>query len=100
MLKRVQVLLEDWQVDFIRNSAKKFDFSFSETVRVLVSEAILSILFSLEPKKKIGIDANDLLKMKKIILNPDTTMKKRHEILSKIYFEARKATEHKIEHKS
>ena len=96
MLKRYQVLLDDWQEEYIRRSAARFDFSFSQVVRILISEGILSILFSLEPKKKIGITARELTQMKKKILNHRTSAEERHQIISKIYFEARKAAEYKI----
>ncbi|NQU73180.1 MAG: hypothetical protein HQ547_00520 [Candidatus Omnitrophica bacterium] len=96
MLKRTQVLLEDWQVDYIKRSAEKFDFSFSEVVRILVSEAALSILFSMEPKKKVGITPKKLIAMKKRVLDRNTSSEERHKIISDVYFEARKATEHNI----
>jgi len=96
MLKRTQVLLEDWQVDYIKRSADKFDFSFSEVVRILVSEAALSILFSMAPNKKVGITPKKLTAMKKRVLNRNTSSEERHKVISDVYFEARKATEHDI----
>ena len=96
MLKRTQVLFEDWQVDYMKRSAELFDLSFSEVARIFVSEAILCVFFSLEPKKKIGIDKEELSRMKKQFLNSGTTMQERYKILSRIYFEARKAAEHKF----
>ncbi len=97
-LKRNQILLEDWQVEYIKRSAAALDFSFSETTRILISEAILSILFSLEPKKKIGITSSELTKLKKAMLDKRTSVEERHRLISKVYFEARKACEHTIGH--
>ena len=99
MLKRMQILLEDWQVEYAMRAAKRFDFSLSEVVRILVSEAIMSILFSLEPNKKIGISQKQLTKMKRQVLNSKSTSEERHRIISRVYFEARKAAEHKISEK-
>ena len=96
MLKRTQILLENWQVEYIKRSAKKLDFSFSETTRILLSEAILSILYSLEPKKKIGVTPGELIKMKKNVADPKSSAEEKHRVVSKLYFEARKASEHKI----
>jgi hypothetical protein len=96
MLKRTQVLFEDWQVDYMKQAAERFDVSFSEVARILTSEAILSILFSLEPKKKITMSPSDLVKLKKKFLDQDTTTHERHQLLSDLYYEARKATEHGI----
>ena len=64
MLKRTQILLEDWQIDFVKRAAEVLDFSYSEVVRVFVSEAILCFFFSLGNKEKIGIDEAELKKMR------------------------------------
>ena len=94
MLKRCQVLLSDWQVDFIKKSAEKYDFSFSEVIRILVSEASLNILHSLYPGKKIGIDSKELTKLKKAVNDPSVNSEEVHKMISKLYFEARKAVDY------
>ena len=96
MLKRHQVLLDDWQEVFIRNSAENFDFSFSEVIRILIADAILNLMFSLKPKNNLGITYNDLTELKKKVLDPKTSVEERHKIISKVYFEGRKAAEEGI----
>ena len=96
MLKRCQILLDEWQVEHLKRSVEALDFSFSEVVRIFVSEAILSILFSIEPDKKIGITLDELTALKKKVLDPETTQEERHQLISKVYFEARKASEHSV----
>ncbi len=95
MLKRQQILVDMWQREYIRRLAKKYDLSYSETVRTLLSEAILSIFFSLESKKRIGITYAELQKLKKEFVKPRTLKERRKEILSKMFFEAQRATERK-----
>ena len=96
MLKRHQVLLDDWQETFVRHLSEEFDFSFSEVVRILISEAILNIMFSLRPKSNKDFTYDDLTNLKKKVLNPNSSAEDRHKVLSKVYFEARKAAEKEI----
>jgi len=97
MLKRYQVLLENWQEDYIRYSADKLDLSFSEVVRILLSEAILSLRFSLGPEIEAGISQKELTEIKRRILNPKIETDEKHKLISEVYFEARKASESRIE---
>ena len=93
MYKRCQVLLSDWQVDFLKHCADKYDFSFSEVIRIMISEATLNVMFSLYPGHKVGIDTKELAKIKKTVNNPNTNSEEVHKLISKLYFESRKATE-------
>jgi hypothetical protein len=94
MLKRFQVLLMDWQAEYIKQVANHYDISFSEVIRIFISEGILSILFTLEPGKKKDISEKDWLDLKKNMRKPGLSEEDKHRIISKAYFEARKASEH------
>ena len=96
MLKRCQVLLEDWQENFIRNVAERHDQSFSEIIRLFLSEGFLYIVPILHPEYKPRITAKDLIGITKKAGNPNTLIEERHKIISKLYFEARKAAEYRL----
>ncbi|MFH1655705.1 MAG: hypothetical protein ABH954_03750 [Candidatus Omnitrophota bacterium] len=93
MLKRSQLLISDWQMEYIKKSAEYFDLSISEITRILISEAILSITFSLYPKQKGLITKAKLTKIKKRFGKISIPIEERHRIISQLYFEARKAVE-------
>jgi hypothetical protein len=44
MLKRCQILLTDWQQEYIRDTAQRYDLSFSEVTRIFLSEGFLYII--------------------------------------------------------
>jgi len=95
MLKRNQILLEDWQVEYLKLLAKQNDFSLSETVRIVVCTGILHTAPALYPELKSKIiGEKEMLKIAIEGCNRDTPQEKRHQFTSKIYFEARKATEY------
>jgi replication fork clamp-binding protein CrfC len=47
MLKRHQVLLTDWQTEYLKDVAKKNDISFSEAIRQHINGGIRARLASL-----------------------------------------------------
>jgi hypothetical protein len=89
MLKRYQVLLEDWQGDHLKLIAETYDLSFSEVIRLALSLGITNVIQSIDPKFKTTVDGGKI----KEFLSPKTTEDKRHQLLSNLYFEARKAAE-------
>ena len=89
MLKRFQVLLEDWQAEHMKQIAETYDLSFSEVVRMVLSLGITSVNKSIDPKFSTTVDGSKI----KEFLSPKATEDKRHQMLSKLYFEARKASE-------
>lgn len=96
MLKRYQVLLPDWLEDYIKHLSDKYDLSFSEVIRVEICIAIISTISKLYPDYKLGITPEDILNMIKEDVQENMEREKEHRILSKIYFETRKAIEHKF----
>jgi ABC-type polysaccharide transport system permease subunit len=96
VLKRYQVLLPDWLEDYIKFLVEKYGLSFSEVIRVKICLSVLSAVANLYPEIKLGITLNEITEMEKN--NVQDTIKKdeMHRLLSKIYFETRKAAEHRL----
>ena len=95
MLKRQQVLLNDWLSDYIKHSACKYDVSFSEVIRLTLCLEMGRNIAKLYPKYKFDITDKEL---KSMLLPTSGTIQKddtekRHKFISKVYFEARKAIE-------
>ena len=94
MLKRYQVILNDWMGDHYKKISQKYDVSFSEMIRMALCMDILSATRIAFPKHKIKLDEKilrDVVRKRDIL---DTMgIEKFHNFLSKVYFEARKATE-------
>jgi hypothetical protein len=97
MYKRCQVLLTDWLQDYIKDAMELNDLSFSEMARIILSEGILHTVTLLYPSYKAGITKQDLAKWIKKGSNPKTTSAEKHKLIAKLYFEARKASEYRIE---
>jgi len=94
MLKRYQVLLNDWMVDHYQVIAKKYDVSFSEMIRMALCVDILTATRAAYPKHKTRLSDKRLkeaIKSKNIVEHMG--VEKFHKFVSDIYFEARKATE-------
>ncbi len=93
MLKRHQVLLTDWQIEHARFLSEKYDMSFSEAVRLLMSLAMIQTARELYPKfePKTGIKTMVSL----MTSAPEEKIRQElvHKYLSEVYFDARKASE-------
>jgi isopropylmalate/homocitrate/citramalate synthase len=96
VLKRYQVLLPDWLEEYIKYLADTYDLSFSEVIRAEICIAIIGTISKLHPEYKLGITSEEILDMIKKAVQEDTASDKQHGILSKIYFETRKAIEYRF----
>ena len=96
MLKRCQVLLTDWQEEYLKNVAGRYDQSFSEVIRIFLSEGFLYMIPLLHPEFKSGITPKQLADMTRKSGNPNTSLEERHKLVSKLYFEARKTVEYRL----
>ena len=94
MLKRNQVLLNDWLVDFIKYRADKYDISFSESIRVSLCMYFNTIIAIQEPEFKPDLDIKKLSDLIEKFENTPQAEEERHKVISKAYFEARKAIEY------
>ena len=93
MLKRQQVLLNDWLIEYIKFTAEKYDWSFSETVRLVLCVEIASWVSAMYPKYKTKISNKDLANEVKKVADTKIMEEKHHRLISELYFEARKAAE-------
>jgi hypothetical protein len=96
MLKRYQVLLPDWLEDYVKLLVDKYDLSFSEIIRTMLCTWILATVPSLYPELKLGLSYKDIHEMVKAEAQEDMNREDVHRMLSKIYFESRKAVEYRM----
>ncbi len=96
MLKRHQVLLEDWQIEYLKGVSDAYDFSLSETLRILYSLGLLVIGCALHPQYKTGLTNGEIKKMLRKIASKPLPQEELHSYVSKMYFEARKVAEHRL----
>ena len=97
MLKRYQVLLSDWQEDYMKHLIKIYDLSISELIRAEICCSTICSVLKIYPEYKAEISIDDIFKF--ISETPDSKTEKDQlaKMLSKIYFEARKAAEFRLE---
>ena len=93
MLKRYQILMNDWLADFVKERAKGFDISFSETVRMALC-VYYTLLLSQDCKEcKTGMTMKKNAAATKRWLESPEPLEEMHKAMSRVYFEARKAIE-------
>ena len=96
MLKRYQVLINEWLADHIKDITEKYDVSFSEAIRLTLCVEFGRHIAKRYPKYKYGITEEEIARMS---IPSEKSMgkqelEKRHKFISKVYFEARKAIEY------
>ena len=96
MLKRYQVLLPDWLEDYIKYIADKHDMSFSEVIRGEICIAIQNTVPGLFPEYKPAITTKEITALIRKDAEEGMERDEEYKILSKIYFETRKAIEYRI----
>lgn len=98
MLKRCQVLLSDWMVDYIKFVAEKFDVSFSEVVRSGLCVYFAQTISNMYPKVEFGLEERKRIKAIEKISSEGKgeSVEELHNMISRIYFEARKAIEFRL----
>jgi hypothetical protein len=96
MLKRHQVLLEDWQVEYMKAIVENYDISLSEALRLLVSLGTLNIVSMASPEYKMGVSQKEIENGMKRFGLSSATRDNKYKDLSQLYFEARKAAEYRI----
>jgi len=94
MLKRHQVLLTEWQTEHLKKMAKRNDLSFSEMVRILLCEGLLRAGMIVCPEYAKNVDTKKLDNLAREGTDIKTDTGRRHRIVSELYFEARKITDH------
>ena len=94
MLKRCQVQVEGWQMEYLKLISEKTELSLSEMVRVILSEGLLHLCFSLCPESAAKImSQGELEKALAEVFSSKIAREKKRQLASRLIFEARKATE-------
>ena len=96
MLKRHQVLLEDWQIDYLKFISKHYDVSLSESIRSLLCVSIIQIISEWYPNYKNAASLKRIVDCLKKALNGKINKAEFHELMGELYFEARKAMEFRL----
>ena len=97
MLKRYQVLIPDWLEEYIKYGVKRYRLSFSELIRLELCFSVLAMVCSLYPDYTPGVKCEEISAMIKESSNRELTREEIHRMTSKIYFEARKAIEFRMQ---
>ena len=96
MLKRCQVLLTDWMIEYLRFIAGRHDVSFSEVIRMGLAVYFTDTINAMYPRAGFGVDKKAIVKA----LARERKVKGRKDefdrLASRIYFEARKAVEYRM----
>ena len=96
MLKRYQVLLNDWIEEYIKIVAEKYDLSFSAAIRINICLGILFTIPVINPEYEQTIDKKELLEYSKKAANGELKEEEIHQMMSLVLFEARKAVEYRL----
>lgn len=100
VLKKYQVLIPEWLEEYIKYLAEKYDLSFSEIIRSEVCFSIICTVTHFFPEFKSSLKPQELLELAKERLEKGIEGEEMHRLLSKVYFEARKAVEHRLSKES
>jgi len=93
MLKRHQVLPEDWLGDHLTAISKKYDISFSEAIRLVLSLQIPGLVSIAYPKIKTKSLQKELVSCIRKQARNKEVRGEFHILVSHIYFQARKSVE-------
>jgi hypothetical protein len=95
MLKRYQVLLPDWMEDNIKYYIDLYGLSFSEGIRAELCSAIIATVQLQFPEYKPDTTLEEIIDKLKKMRTRKIEKEEIKQILSKVYFEARKASEYR-----
>ncbi len=96
VLKRYQVLLPDWLEDYHKFLVNKYDLSFSEVLRIALCIEVLTMVPLLYPGYKPEFDPKKIASLIQKKLSEKMDQEELYRLMSKIYFEARKAVEYRL----
>ena len=96
MLKRYQILLNDWQADYLKFVSENYDISFSESIRVLVCVAALHSIAEIFPEYKPKVTIKNVAKKIRKMQGGKLNEEEFHKMMSGLYFESRKAMEFRM----
>ncbi len=96
MLKRTQIMLNDWLVDYVKSIVKEYGLSFSEVVRISLCLEFIKLVSSSFPEYKPKVSDKDLMKIIDGVKTGSYSREELHRFISDVYFEGRKAAELKM----
>jgi hypothetical protein len=91
MLKRYQIMLNDWLADFAKERAREYDISFSEAIRIGLCVYYSHILSEQYPECNVDLSCKEMVENLKRYSGTPEQEEEMHKEISRIYFEARKA---------
>jgi len=94
MLKRYQVLLNDWLADFLKLIAEGEDVSFSEMIRLNLCAHVGEMVTRFIPGYKFKYTSDEVYNYLMRLAEEDNPEEEAHKYASDLYFETRKAVEH------
>ena len=97
MLKRYQVLLNDWLADYIKVLTEEYDASFSEVIRLSLCMEYAYTISLRYPKFKTKLSHKKTIDELNELKRTKRFEEERHKVMSRAYFEARKAVEFALE---
>jgi hypothetical protein len=100
VLKRYQVLLPDWLEEYIHWGVEKYELSFSELIRLEICLSILLRTTYLYPDYELHITVEEILSTVANYPQQELSKDQIDHLTSKIYFEARKAVEFRLDQES
>jgi len=96
MLKRYQVLIPLWLEEYIQHLVEVYDLSFSEILRAEICCSVLMCVPGLYPEYEKDFNLEEIFKKIRGNQRNKIEIEELHKILSRIYFEARKAAEYRL----
>ena len=96
MQKRYQVLLPDWLEVYIKYLVDQHNFSFSEIIRLLICISSLLAITRFHPEYKPNISFEEIFNPSRKGDPKDMNREELNKLMSKIYFETRKAIDFQI----
>ncbi len=94
MLKRYQILLDEWLADFLKERAELHDISFSEAIRLGLCIYYGSMISEMYPEYKFDFSPKKLVPMMKKNSDMNSSEEIMSKVISDIYYETRKAMDY------
>lgn len=94
MLKRYQVLLDEWMEDYLKFMAEKYTLSSSGAIRVHLGLGILYVIHVLHPEYKPALSDKELQELSNMASKNKLNKSEANKMSSKIIFESAKAVEY------
>lgn len=88
--------MPEWLEDYIKLGVKKFGLSFSELLRLEICLSVISTMEALYPTYKTTFSVKEVFQAAQRFSKGKLDEEERDKLISKVYFEARKAIEFRL----